>query len=330
MVLDKNTIEKSKSLVWAKFGQTSLGELRLVEAYLSRINPREKNSTLVSFSVSEYSELLGIDIKTEKIKAATEHLMSHKITIQIPDKQDEWEKYVLFTYANCKVDKETGQYIISIRCNNELEPVFFEIAENGYIKYAIQNTLRMKHKFSILLYSILKDRAYNGFWEVSIQDFREQLGIKKYPSFRELNRCVIQPTLEELNAESDIFVQLEIKRVKRKAIGLRYTVIQRVTENQRDELKPLELDGIDATGEKRLLELIRNYILEKYPHMMDSPDKLTELSRATLIEAYKQLILDNFITVDNPGGYLWRILPIGDTISEYIPGLLLLGGNKHG
>ena len=36
-----NLVEKSRQLVWAKFTDYTAGELRLLEVYLSRINPRD-------------------------------------------------------------------------------------------------------------------------------------------------------------------------------------------------------------------------------------------------------------------------------------------------
>ena len=46
-----NVIEKSKDLVWAKFKDWDAGELKLLEVYLSKINPREPEGSTVVFTM---------------------------------------------------------------------------------------------------------------------------------------------------------------------------------------------------------------------------------------------------------------------------------------
>ena len=49
-----NLVEKSKALIWAKFTDYTAGELRLLEVYLSRINPRDTESNKVTITQAEY------------------------------------------------------------------------------------------------------------------------------------------------------------------------------------------------------------------------------------------------------------------------------------
>ena len=66
---DGNLVEKSKRLVWAQFNNYTAGELRLLETYLSRINPRDPESGTVQFALVEYSALMGLpDLRAEQVK----------------------------------------------------------------------------------------------------------------------------------------------------------------------------------------------------------------------------------------------------------------------
>ena len=72
MLDEKYVVEKSKALVWAQFQDYSSGELKILDTYLSRIDPRNPNSSLVTFTKKEYAELMGLDsdIRTEQLKAS--------------------------------------------------------------------------------------------------------------------------------------------------------------------------------------------------------------------------------------------------------------------
>ena len=64
-----NLIEKSRPLVWAKFRDYTAGELRLLEVYLSRINPRDPETSAVRFTLKEYCDFLDIKINSRNLKA---------------------------------------------------------------------------------------------------------------------------------------------------------------------------------------------------------------------------------------------------------------------
>ena len=73
-ISDNNLVEKSKSLVWAKFRDYTAGELRLLEVYLSRINPRDPSSSRVEFTLAEYRELLGLkSLDARRIEPQIKH-----------------------------------------------------------------------------------------------------------------------------------------------------------------------------------------------------------------------------------------------------------------
>ncbi len=93
---DGNLIEKSKRLVWAQFDNYTAGELRLLETYLSRINPRDPESSRVQFTLAEYKELLGLsNIDARNIKPQLDHFLGNVVTIEgTKNGAPAWAKYV--------------------------------------------------------------------------------------------------------------------------------------------------------------------------------------------------------------------------------------------
>ena len=227
MLDEKYIVEKSKALVWAQFQDYSPGELKILDTYLSRINPREPDASLVTFTKKEYAELMGLDsdIRTEQLKAYTGGLLSNVVTIDLPDKG--YVQYPLFSEAKCYLDEKSGQVTIEVDCNHKLKPAFFDIARNGYVRYQLKNIINLKSQYSVRLYPKLKDRPFG--WTISVTELRELLGAtaSSYDVFKDFNKHVLQKAVKEINDITDISVTTENIRKGRSVESIRFTVLEK-------------------------------------------------------------------------------------------------------
>ena len=121
---------------------------------------------------------------------------------------------------------------------------------DGICFYQFPHTLRLK-LYNPRIYTKLNLRLQNRFtsryalvlWEVcfdyfdtdrdqgetpfiSLETFRELLGIEsdEYPAFSIFNRAVIKPAIDEINKETDYFVEVEQKRIGRKVSELKFRI----------------------------------------------------------------------------------------------------------
>ena len=238
MLDERYIVAKSKSLVWAKFQDYSSGELKILDTYLSRINPKDPDSSLVSFTKKEYAELMGLDadIRTGQLKQYTGGLLSNVVTIDLPEKG--YVQYPLFSEAKCYRDDKTGQVTIEVDCNPKLKDAFFDIARNGYVRYQLKNIISLKSQYSVRLYPKLKDRPFG--WTVPLEELREMLGAtaSSYDVFKDFNKHVLQKAIKEINEITDINVTAEKVRKGRLVAAIRFTV---------EEKKQLLLDNFTAT-----------------------------------------------------------------------------------
>ena len=224
MLDEKYIVEKSKSLVWAQFQDYSPGELKILDTYLSRIDPRNPDTSLVTFTKKEYAELMGLDsdIRTEQLKAYTGGLLSNVVTIDLPDKG--YVQYALFSEAKCYLDDKSGQVTIEVDCNHKLKTAFFDIARNGYVRYQLKNIINLKSQYSVRLYPKLKDRPFG--WTISVAELREMLGATaaSYDVFKDFNKHVLQKAVKEINEVTDITVSTENIRKGRSVESIRFKV----------------------------------------------------------------------------------------------------------
>jgi hypothetical protein len=227
-VLDeKYIVEKSKALVWAQFQDYSPGELKILDTYLSRIDPRNPDASLVTFTKKEYAELMGLDsdIRTEQLKTYTGGLLSNVVTIDLPEKG--YVQYPLFSEAKCYLDDKSGQVTIEVDCNHKLKAAFFDIARNGYVRYQLKNIISLKSQYSVRLYPKLKDRPFG--WTIKVAELRKMLGATatSYDVFKDFNKHVLQKAIKEINEITDITVTTENVRKGRSVESIRFKVTEK-------------------------------------------------------------------------------------------------------
>ncbi len=228
MLDERYIVEKSKALVWAQFQDYSSGELKILDTYLSRIDARNPDSSLVTFTKKEYAELMGLDsdIRTEQLKAYTGGLLSNVVTIEMPGKG--YVQYPLFSEAKCYLDDSSGQVTIEVDCNHKLKPAFFDIARNGYVRYQLKNIISLKSQYSVRLYPKLKDRPFG--WTVSVAELREMLGATaaSYDVFKDFNKHVLQKAVKEINEITDITVTTENIRKGKSVVSIKFNVAEKL------------------------------------------------------------------------------------------------------
>lgn len=325
-----NLIEKSKALVWAKFKDWNARELRLLEVYLSKIDPRRPESSTVQFTMKEYGDLLGLaHLQYEQANNLVTKFVSKAVSFEHEDRKGRkaFTALPLFYSAVCEMDDKLGQYVIKLRCHPDLEPVFFSLAQDGYIKYRLRNTVKMNSQYSIVLYGLLLDMMHiEGGWQIGIDKLREQLGAtaKCYDAFKNFRRVVLEPAIKEINDVSNIQSGYEKVMTGRTCTAIRFHAEYKA---EQAENKPVEmpnqsryatvLPDLTPSQAQKIGDMVKRKIKEQYP---DIPaDKIESATLDTLANAYKALIESRETYPDNPGGYLWSILSKGSAIDEYIP-----------
>ena len=245
MLNEKHIVEKSKALVWAQLQDYGIGELKILDTYLSRINARDPNSSLVTFTKKEYATLMGIDpnIRTSQLKTYTKKLLSNVVTMDLPE--EGYVQYPLFSKAECRYDQKQNQVLITIKCHEELKAAFFDITKDGYIKYQLRNVIALRSQYSIRLYTMLKANPFG--WTVKVEELREKLCATSatYDEFKRFNNMVLKKAVDEINEITDIDVKAENVKQGRSVVAIKFSVQQKkqVVLNPGDIPMPNEAEG---------------------------------------------------------------------------------------
>lgn len=246
-------VEKSRFLLGMKAPSYELGELKVLDTYLARINARDPETKLVKFTKAEYEQLMGLkQIKPQLLKKNTQALLGKVVTIPYGD--NGYDQYTLFTHARCRKDPETFEWLVELGCNEKLEPIFFNLESVGYLRYRLKNIVPLTSKYSVMLYLYFKDNIFRQTFEISLKELREKLGVednKTYESFKYFKRDIIDKCVAEINKNTDIHISYERKTRGRLTIGLVFTVKgkassfvdETVANNQKDLPEPVDLPG---------------------------------------------------------------------------------------
>lgn len=257
---DSYLVQKSEPLLLMRSVPFNLGELKILDTYLSRINSHDEKCRTVTFTKSEYEQLMEIG-KTNitTLKKYTERMLGKVVEVPMPNKG--YMQFVLFTSAKCELN-EFGERVIELTCSEEAKQLFFGIEQLGYLQYEMKNILSLTSKYSFLLYLYLRKERYRANWVVPLSELREQrLDIKNnetYANFKYFKRDILDKAVAEINEKTDIKFSYSTVKSGRRITGIQFQLIK--------ELKPqVELPELPELPDKDQMSLFDEDSPEEAP-----------------------------------------------------------------
>jgi hypothetical protein len=142
----------------------------------------------------------------------------------------------LITEGKFITDKETGEVVIKYNLPNMVKDSLLKNNKQALfaqINLAIKKNL--KHKYSLILYDLIKDYENVEIPEITMEQFKELFGVKrKYKSFSDLKKRVIIPAVTEINNNPDIEFKVDISLKKQ---GSKYTHIKFIKTIKNKQIK---------------------------------------------------------------------------------------------
>jgi len=163
------------------------------------------------------------------------------------DKKNKWNAFSLLSGAE---ESDSNSVLFSFPHQIEESLVSPEI----YSLINIGVTRKLTNKYSITLYELLFDYKNVSFPSITIDQFRELMGIekKKYLQFKELNKFVIKKAIEEINKKTDMLVEVKIIKKGRAVDKLSFSSKVENVERR-----------IDKQLDEKVLDAIKNISLGK-------------------------------------------------------------------
>lgn len=247
----KYWVQKSDPLVLMRSVPFSLGELKILDTYISRINAADDTRRTVIFTKEEYEELMGLTCADYRaLKKNTEGLLGKVVTLEMPDK--EYLQFVLFEQAQYHKD-EYGKPIVELTCTPRAKELFFCIGKYHYFKYALENVINLTRKASYLLYLYIRQNRYRCEWDINLDELRNKvLDCKEqesYQAFKEFRRAVFEPAVKEINTKTDCHFNYEAIKRGRTVIKIKFIYQSQTQSDLEYDENQLTLDDINEQSE---------------------------------------------------------------------------------
>ena len=172
-------VEKSRRILNLSDMVYSTMQMKFLDIYLSRIDPRDENSRTVRFTLDELADLFGVeriryerigtllgesqDLKETHKDLPLDQLENIKFTYEIDDEEKRgFVRAPLFVRSAMFRRKDDNSIIIEMTCHEDAKRLFFNLQGVGYIRYRLKNVIPMSGKYSMLLYLYLLDKFNFG------------------------------------------------------------------------------------------------------------------------------------------------------------------------
>lgn len=246
----KYWVQKSDPLVLMRSIPFSLGELKILDTYISRINAADDTRRTVIFTKEEYEELMGLTCANYRaLEKHTKGMLGKVVELEMPN--EEYLQFVLFEQARYRKD-EYGKPIIELTCTSTAKDLFFCIGKYHYFKYALENVVNLTRKASYLLYLHILTNRYRGEWIISLNELRDTVldckEQKSYQEYKIFKNRVLEPAVKEVNKKTDCHFEYEaLKRGTRVAkIKFIYHAKQIACDFETLDHTQLSFDDVEA------------------------------------------------------------------------------------
>jgi len=229
-------VNKSNVLINSRYS-LSLNEQRLILILASLVQPSDEDFKEYEIRVDDFSEIMGLNEKTKssysEMAKLTKELMGKTFEI-ITEKS----KIQVNWLSSCEYINGSGTVLLEF--SPKLKPYLLKLKGN-FTSYSLSNILRMKSKYSIRLYEILRSNLYKGSYTITIDELRYMLKAEHYSAWGNFKQRIFddrKPTINkktgekeihlgainEINAKTDIFIDYVPIKEGNKYTKIRFTI----------------------------------------------------------------------------------------------------------
>lgn len=221
----KLTVQKSNPLMVIT-DIMPLTELKILDAYLGRINSHQPDKRLVHFEKGELEKILGVTrILKDDLSARIDALYK---SVEIPDdsKPNGFSSIGLFEKADCYTD-EKGLWQVDIKCTESAMEYIFNLENIGYIRYRLKNVINLTSKYSYVLFLYLLDNIYRKTWSLDLTELKALLNCnaERYKQFKFFNSEVLKKCYKELCEKTNLKYSYKPIKHGKVVYAVEFTVI---------------------------------------------------------------------------------------------------------
>lgn len=202
----------------------------------------------INITFPEILEILGKDpLPASKSKR---HTYIIEILRSLKNKNIEIKTEDKIRYTSWVLVVEYHKYNSNIKVclDPELKDMLLFIKEK-FTQYRLQDVIKFQCTHSFRIYELIKQYESIGKRIITINEFKKYLGIPgKYQRYNQFKERVLNPSIEDINAFSDLSVQYTTKRINKVPQSITFHM---ESKNKQVEYAPSKLKALGISQDKQ-------------------------------------------------------------------------------
>ncbi|WP_120890653.1 replication initiation protein [Helicobacter pylori] len=262
----KYLVTQDNRLIYAKYGDMTANELKFFYYVISKLNPLNDKD----FEVCEIpiSEILGEALNHENdqdnytyIKKLCKSLLGRYFideTLSIdPETNKEVDKFLGMPMFKI-LEYTKGEATIKYQLNEYLKPYLLGLRKN-FTQIPLQHILPIRSGYAIRIYQMLLSELKQNRNEVEMNllYLQDVLCVpKSMYAWIDFKKRVLEPSLKEINATTDIIADYRPLKERQKIVKLAFEICYKDLQRRKDQAKDKEAQRIQVEVIKPLTELL--------------------------------------------------------------------------
>lgn len=210
--VDELVVQKSNPLFSLYRSNLTLNDFKILDTYLARINMYDDSRKTVVFEKGEFEKLLGVtQLKEQELDISLKRLMT---TVKIDDSKENkgFMRLSLFEQATAKQD-EYGLWQIRLSCTELSKKYIFDIENIGYIRYKLRNVVKLKSRYSYIMFHLLEKNRKRGKFSIDVKSLKAILNCSEeetYQQFKHFNDKILKKAHKEINEKTQCHYEYKL------------------------------------------------------------------------------------------------------------------------
>ena len=237
------TIVHSSALVDASYSLTTT-EMRLIILSATKVDSRKKNIGEIVITVKEFEDAYGVSSNNSynELKKAIKSIMRKPISL-FDEAEGEVVELAWLLKNQYKTDSQGSR--VTFQFSPLVEPHLFELKKR-FTAINFEFASKLNTPFSFRLYQWLKkvenlNKNKDGHAISTILNvdwMKDKVSITGYPVWFDFERRVIKPSVDKINAETDISVVYEPIKTGRKVTDIKFSYVVEKDESCMKPVRP--------------------------------------------------------------------------------------------
>lgn len=231
---EKMLVQKSTPLQSLTETDLTLAELKIIDAFLARIDSHDDTRRTVCYEKGELEQLLGV---TRLLKPDLEKRLRHLFQVVKIEDSEEPKGFTLVSLFEraAAVQNEDALWTITLTCTEAARKYVFNIEHLGYFSYLLRSVVNFTSRYSYILFLYLeRERNHNRkSWEVPLEELKQllQCTAATYEKYYRFNELVLSKCHREIHEYTNCHYSYEPVKKSRTVKAVRFTL-----EAQKDAL----------------------------------------------------------------------------------------------